>query len=160
MNTYHQTIQSKLVSCLIGVFQAILWIVVIKLFLPAVWLQPVFIAFVLIGLFLEIPTILFFGKSITISVDGIEYRLGLKRMCFRLKIGWNGFRRIGRFGFTEGLFINNHYFLRLTHSFLPDWETYSNFATYFFIPLSIFSENWCDSELGQQIKQYAPHLFQ
>ena len=28
------------------------------------------------------------------------------------------------------------------------------------IPLSGFSENWRDSELGQQIKQYAPHLFE
>lgn len=27
------------------------------------------------------------------------------------------------------------------------------------IPLSCFSENWRDSELGSQIKQYAPHLF-
>lgn len=28
-----------------------------------------------------------------------------------------------------------------------------------FIPLSCFAENWRESELGQQIKQYAPHLF-
>jgi hypothetical protein len=27
------------------------------------------------------------------------------------------------------------------------------------IPLSHFAENWRDSDLGQQIKQYAPHLF-
>jgi hypothetical protein len=27
-------------------------------------------------------------------------------------------------------------------------------------PLTCFSENWRDSELGQQIKQHAPHLFQ
>ncbi|RJP55579.1 MAG: hypothetical protein C4583_00400 [Anaerolineaceae bacterium] len=27
------------------------------------------------------------------------------------------------------------------------------------IPVSLFFENWRDSELGQQIKQYAPHLF-
>ena len=27
-------------------------------------------------------------------------------------------------------------------------------------PLSCFAENWRDSELGQQIKQYAPHLFE
>jgi hypothetical protein len=29
-----------------------------------------------------------------------------------------------------------------------------------FIPLSCFIENWRDSELGGQIKQYAPHLFE
>ena len=28
------------------------------------------------------------------------------------------------------------------------------------IPLSCFADNWRDSELGQQIKQYAPHLFE
>lgn len=28
------------------------------------------------------------------------------------------------------------------------------------IKLSRYSENWRDSELGQQIKQYAPHLFE
>ena len=80
-------------------------------------------------------------------------------MSFRIIVGWNGFKRICRFGFIEGLFITDHYFLNVTHPFLPDWETYSNFATYFFIPLSIFINNWRNSELGQQIKQYAPHLF-
>jgi hypothetical protein len=29
-----------------------------------------------------------------------------------------------------------------------------------FIPISIFADNWCESELGQQIKQYAPQLFE
>ena len=29
-----------------------------------------------------------------------------------------------------------------------------------FVPLSCFSENWRDSDLGQQIKQHAPHLFE
>jgi hypothetical protein len=29
-----------------------------------------------------------------------------------------------------------------------------------FIPLSCFVDNWRTSELGQQIKQYAPHLFE
>jgi len=29
-----------------------------------------------------------------------------------------------------------------------------------FIPLSYYIDNWRDSELGQQIKQYAPHLFE
>jgi hypothetical protein len=28
------------------------------------------------------------------------------------------------------------------------------------IPLGCFSDNWSDSELGQQLKQYAPYLFQ
>jgi hypothetical protein len=28
-----------------------------------------------------------------------------------------------------------------------------------FIPLSIFAEDWRDSELGGQIKKYAPHLW-
>jgi len=29
-----------------------------------------------------------------------------------------------------------------------------------FIPLSCFFDNWRDSELGKQIRQYAPHLFE
>ncbi len=29
-----------------------------------------------------------------------------------------------------------------------------------FIPLSCFASNWRDTELGHQIKQYAPHLFE
>jgi hypothetical protein len=29
-----------------------------------------------------------------------------------------------------------------------------------FIPLSCFVDNWRDSELGGQIRQYAPHLFE
>ncbi|MBI5841474.1 MAG: hypothetical protein HZB19_15385 [Chloroflexi bacterium] len=29
-----------------------------------------------------------------------------------------------------------------------------------FVPLSCFSENWRNSDLGQQIKQHVPHLFE
>ena len=51
---------------------------------------------------------------------------------------------------------------------IKEWAIlYSNsyshpFENYFqniAIPLTSFSEHWRDSELGQQIKQYAPHLF-
>lgn len=37
---------------------------------------------------------------------------------------------------------------------------FESFSSKTIIPLSCFSENWRDSDLGQQIKQYAPHLFE
>ncbi|MBC7876663.1 MAG: hypothetical protein H7Y59_05770 [Anaerolineales bacterium] len=52
---------------------------------------------------------------------------------------------------------------------IKEWHAFSantyshpleNYLQNIAIPLNSFSENWRDSELGQQIKQYAPHLFE
>lgn len=153
MKTYRQTIQSKLGICLTQVLMFTVEIGVIKLWLPDVWLQQAFVTFILVALFLAILIIMLFGESVVVSDDGIQY----KYFIIGEKISWNGFSRIGRYFFREGLFI------RYSHptilSFPLGLKIYGGFPFFKFVPLSSFNKNWRDSELGQQIKQHAPHLF-
>jgi hypothetical protein len=86
------------------------------------------------------------GQSITISPDGIFYYI---RPFLKIEVGWDGFQKTGTFLFREGLFIKESYLL-----------ANGKFLFITFIPLSIFSKNWRDSDLGRQIKRYAPHLFE
>ncbi|HAE60390.1 MAG TPA: hypothetical protein DCG54_13015 [Anaerolineae bacterium] len=86
------------------------------------------------------------GQSITIAPDGIFYYI---KPFQKIQVGWDGFQKTGKILFREGLFIKESYLIA------------NGKALYItFIPLSTFAKNWRDSDLGQQIKQYAPHLFE
>ncbi len=88
----------------------------------------------------------------TLSADGIQYHAFGRSLFIR----WENLKRLGKTGrdHTEGVFA----------SYQPTdakvWLPGMPFGEEAFIPLSIFAENWRDSELGQQIKQSAPHLFE
>jgi hypothetical protein len=81
-----------------------------------------------------------------------------------LEVNWESIAKISshwRYGFRhECLWIDN------SQVRIKKWSLGSIPGPFEFvprntiIPLSCFSENWRDSELGRQIKQYAPHLFQ
>jgi hypothetical protein len=58
------------------------------------------------------------------------------------------------------MYISHGHSVILKYTIPPNWKVYGGFLFYVFIPLSPFDKNWRDSELGQQIKQYAPHLFE
>ena len=96
---------------------------------------------------------------IVISESGIVwYSLGITfwtRWKYIEKIS----RRLYCFSIQEGLTINK-LMIRLNNKgigYMPmPWQIPPVKP---FLPLSCFSKNWRDSELGQQIKQYAPHLF-
>jgi hypothetical protein len=99
------------------------------------------------------------GEHIELSVNGIEYhRFGL---TFNVK--WENIEEINTYWQIpfrqEGLYIDPD-LIRITQWSLGSYKAHSGWSRKSFIPLSIFSENWRDSELGQQIKQYAPHLFE
>lgn len=99
-------------------------------------------------------------ENLSVSEEGIEYNG--PDIAFETKweyvenisVGWH-------FPFkVEGIVVDKSLIRVKKMSFgltkrYPTW----GFSQIVFIPVSCFSNNWRDSELGQQIKQYAPHLF-
>jgi hypothetical protein len=96
----------------------------------------------------------FYGEMLIVSKEGIEYYRGV----FGIKVPWDRFKRIGHFWFREGLFIRNGYITTVSPIF-PNWTVHGGFLVYVFVPLSSFANDWRDSEIAEQIKQYASHLF-
>jgi len=74
---------------------------------------------------------------------------------YRVTAEWKDIRQIERRGVLECLFINKR--KRMVNVWFPGILLGQSEVV---IPISKFDKNWRDSELGQQIKQYAPHLFQ
>jgi hypothetical protein len=87
------------------------------------------------------------NQKIVVSRKGIEYHVGWSRV----EASWKDIEKIAlRWDLlprTEGLLI-------------PKTDKSPLFLSKLFIPLSLFADNWRDSELGGQIKQYVPHLFE
>ena len=87
------------------------------------------------------------NQKLVVARKGIEYHVGLSR----IEASWKDIERIvsrwDLFPQTEGLIVPKTGDLPLLLSKL-------------FIPLSLFAENWRESELGQEIKKHAPHLFE
>ena len=154
MNTYYKTKRSKTFDILINGVILVLVSFTILYFLPFLLLQVLIwdlILFIIILL-----AVIVFPISITISTKGIEYSQPFRTF----NIDWEGFDKIGKHWFVEGLIIRFGYMVPLKNSFPANVKTYGGTPPFDFIPLSSFSNNWRDSELGQQIKQYAPHLFE
>jgi hypothetical protein len=86
------------------------------------------------------------NQKLVVAHSGIEYHVGLSR----IKASWKDVEKIVSrwdvFPKTEGLIVPKTGELPLLLSKL-------------FIPLSLFAENWRESDLGQEIKKHAPHLF-
>lgn len=141
MNTYHELIFFRILRFFFYTFICTL------MFGMGILMKEYWFAFfvVIIWFFYVARHNYLSGQSITISPDGIFYYI---RPFQKVQVGWDGFQKIGNFFFREGLFIKDPYLIANGKSF---------FIT--FIPLSIFAKNWRDSDLGQQIRQYAPHLF-
>ena len=107
-----------------------------------------------LGLFL-LPIYSIFNEHIILTENEITFcRLGLE-----FKTRWGNIEAIGVFLFQEGLYIDKSK-IKIMKWFLGTIETYMGLGQEVFIPLSFYSTHWRDSELGQQIKQYAPHLFE
>jgi hypothetical protein len=150
-----------------------------KLLFGSLWLSPLlFIIPLCIGMYSLLPTeawifmsilltggevvssiIRVYSEYLVISENGIKYNTALNKT----KANWSDVEKISPFPWwffkTDGLFVIQPEFrsksLSFSSLFDKSWMNKRRF-----IPLGIFSENWRDSVLGQQIKQYAPHLFQ
>jgi len=86
------------------------------------------------------------NQKLVVARKGIEYHVGLSH----IEASWKDIEKIvsrwDLFPKTEGLIVPKTGDLPLLLSKL-------------FIPLSLFAENWRESELGLEIKKHAPHLF-
>lgn len=94
-------------------------------------------------------------EKILLSPNGIDYRA----FAYEVSAEWNELKMIEKdpallsnleWIITDSKKIKNKLLLWQ----LLRWERRN------YIPVYLFAENWRDSELGQQIKQYAPHLFE
>ena len=87
------------------------------------------------------------NQKLVVARKGIEYHVGLSR----IEASWKDIEKIvsrwDLFPHTEGLIVPKTGDLPLLLSKL-------------FIPVSLFAENWRESELGQEIRKHAPHLFE
>lgn len=99
-------------------------------------------------------------ETIYISDKTIEYR----QLGSSFEVQWGKIEKISQRWHLykqDCLIIDNSNIRIKDMSFWGSSFTYNLFDWQeIFIPLTCFSENWRDSELGQKIKQYAPHLFQ
>ncbi len=95
-----------------------------------------------------------YNERLFISDNGIEY------YTFGLQISapWNEVKELAFYGLPRGKKVG---ILVDTKYKKARWFWYLlNVQNKAIINLTNFSDNWHDSELGQQIKQYAPHLFE
>jgi len=94
--------------------------------------------------------------KIIITEKGIEYHVPL---AFAYEVLWGNIDEVGYYWFREGLFADRNS-ININYVSRNIYATFMGYRQSVFIPLSSFSNNWRDSELGQRIKQYAPRLFE
>ncbi|RPI67882.1 MAG: hypothetical protein EHM38_09190 [Geobacteraceae bacterium] len=159
MKKYFLSSQYKLLQLGVGLGLSAL----IAIFFFPIWKIPVFNLFPLILLSFTIISAIYWirKENIAISEEGMEYEG--PDVAFRTK--WESIEKISSGWYfpikTEGLIVDKSS-IRVTKMAIgtvkrfPLWIS----SQKVFIPLSCFSNNWRDSEIGQQIKQYAPQLFE
>ena len=121
----------------------------------AVFLQlpPLFIVFVSCLAFLMAYSAV--QIRLVISSEGVEYY----QVGYSVRTTWSNVARIGEIPagkiMAEGLILHEPaLFVDRIFSGVNYIQTRGQV-----IPLSLFKRDWVDSDLGQEIKKYAPHLF-
>ena len=161
MNSYYLTKRSKYIY---SVFSLLVLSALIGFFLyifPNLFCFQIYLlGLALLGIHNLIQTIL--NEHVIVSEKGIEYYA--PGVIF--ETDWKSVEQISKYwrkGFRHDCLVIDNSRVRM-----KKWSFFSgrNLPTPVefvprktLIPLSGFSDNWRDSELGQQIKQYAPHLF-
>ena len=112
-----------------------------------------YIIFLLAFIFALHTLLVAYTEKIVVSSDGITFeRIGLS-----VFIKWQDMDRIAyrrTLGITyEGVFTPRE------KAVLKGIESYGVLGKEVYVNLFRYAEHWRDSELGSQIKQYAPHLF-
>lgn len=90
-------------------------------------------------------------EKIMVSPSGIRHTA----FGYEVFTSWTNLVRIGktRLGNREGIYLSRQ------PGDVRTWLIGTSIGQELFIPISIFADNWSESELGQQIKRYAPQLF-
>jgi len=160
MKKYYITPNYRLLYSFIGLLELSPNIVLLFLIRQIPYINIVYlllIGYVTIRIFSRIK-----DETITISDTGIEYNTP----GTILEIQWENIYKISRCRrrlIKQECLVIDQLHVKITR-WAVDPNLYptlvENHQKNIAIPLSCFSENWRDSELGQQIKQYAPHLFE
>ena len=162
MNSYYLTNRSKYIYFVVSLLTLVAMIVFfVYLFPKIVYLQVYLLGLGLFSTYTIIQTII--NEHIIISEKGIEYHsLGII-----VEAKWDDFEKISSYWYrgirNECLLIDNSQTRIKKWSFparYPPTTFLESLRQKTIIPLSCFSDNWRDAKLGQQIKQYAPHLFE
>jgi hypothetical protein len=153
VKTYYLTSKFKILYVAISILLILVLVLIFKTSFP----------YICLGIY-SILILLFTFKNITdehveLSINGIEYH----KFGLTLNVKWENIEKINEYWSIpfrqEGLCIDPDQ-IRITEWWLGSYTSHSGWSRKVFIPLSTFADNWRDSELGQQIKQYAPHLFE
>lgn len=94
-----------------------------------------------------------FTQKLILSEDDITFQ----RIGLTVTIKWGNVQRIG---FNSLGKPQECIFAPKAKSIVKGWGSFGIYGKDVYFPMNDFAENWRDSDLGQQIKQYAPHLFQ
>ncbi len=153
MNKYYLTSKQKTRYVIMSMLSILFVLWIVRIFTPSYICLG---AYCIVFIFFTFKNII--SEHIAVDDKGIAYhRFGL---TFNAK--WENIKEINMnwaIPFRqEGLHIDPD-LIRITEWWLGSYTANSGWSRKAFIPLSAFSESWRESELGQQIKQYAPHLF-
>lgn len=152
MKTYYLTTQWKIIIFSWSVIYTGLVFGLFAYFLR--FFLVLYLFFVVISL---VSTMYYLNTAkIIVTENGIEYHAPL---VFAIEVVWGTIEEIKYYWFREGLFVERTS-INVKYANRNTYATFMGYGRSAFIPLSSFSDNWRDSELGQQIKQYAPHLFE
>lgn len=160
MQKFYLIPRYKFLYLLVGELSALPLLFILYL----IWKVPIFNLFlVLLILLTEIRFIYWIKQEgITISDVGITY----DTPGMILEVRWVDFHKLShcwRFLIQQECLVVDVSKMKIkqwavyANSYSSIWENYPQNVA---IPLSCFANSWRDSELGQQIKQYAPHLFE
>ncbi|MFN8412886.1 MAG: hypothetical protein U0Z26_10895 [Anaerolineales bacterium] len=161
MNTYYLTTRAKYLFSFFTLFYLIIFISLLFYASREVFcVQIVFLGFGIFNINYMLRKLN--EEHIEISQNGIEYHA--PGIIFATN--WEEIKSITKHwhngGRHECLVVDNSKIRMKEWSFFYGRTIPQPFELpprYTLIPLGCFSEDWRDSELGQQIKQYAPHLF-
>jgi hypothetical protein len=134
----------------VGSFILFAFLAVFAVFLR---LPPVFIVFVsCLALLMAYSAV---QIRLVISPEGVEYY----QVGYSVRTSWDNVARIGEIPagriMAEGLILDEPaLFIDRLFSGIKYIQTRGQV-----IPLSLFKRDWVNSDLGQEIKRYVPHLF-
>jgi hypothetical protein len=161
MNSYYLTKRSKYIYFVVSLLLLIAMIgPFVYFFSKNLCFQVYLLGIGLFSIYNLIRTTL--NEHIGVSEKGIEYH----SPGMIVEANWEDFEQISHYWYhgirSECLLIDNSQTRIKKWSFparYPPTTMLESLRQKTIIPLSCFSNNWRDSELGGQIKQYAPHLF-
>jgi hypothetical protein len=160
MNSYYLTSRSKYIYLVVSLLALVATIGPFLYFIPVLCFRIYFLGLGLFGIYVTLKRIR--SEHIIVSDHGIEYHTPW--MIVETK--WESIEKVSFFwhnGYRyECLLVDNSQTRIRKWSFPERYPPapFREMTRKTIFPLSCFANNWRDSELGGQIKQHVPHLFE